>query len=53
MEIKPVRAPYTYHFWMCGMKLLRRGDGSLHPHRTSDTYRAAICCEMAAFHVYL
>jgi len=45
-----VLGAYAYHFWMGGMKPLRRGDGNQHLHRTSDTYRAAARRKMAAFH---
>jgi hypothetical protein len=48
-----VLGAYAYHFWMCGMKPLRRGDGNQHLHRTSDTYRTAIHRKMAAFHVHV
>ena len=48
-----VLGAYAYHFWMCGMKPLRRGDGDQYLHRTSDAYRAAIRRKMAAFHVHV
>src|ERR1017187_6999930 len=32
---------YAYHFWMENMKPIRRGDGSQHPHRQSESYRQA------------
>ena len=48
-----VLGAYAYHFWMCGMKPLKRGDGNQHLHRTSDAYRAAIRRKMAAFHVHV
>ena len=48
-----VLGAYAYHFWMCGMKPLKRGDGSQHLHRTSEPYRAAIQRKMAAFHVHV
>lgn len=48
-----VLGAYAYHFWMYGMKPLRRGDGDQHLHRTSDAYRAAIRRKMAAFHVHV
>jgi len=43
---------YAYHFWMLGMKPLRRGAGDQYLHRTSDEYRAAIRRKMRAYHVY-
>ena len=48
-----VLGAYAYHFWMCGMKPLKRGDGDQYLHRTSDAYRAAIRRKMAAFHVHV
>ena len=45
-----VLGAYAYHFWMSGMKPLRRGDGNQYLHRTSDAYRAATRRKMAAFH---
>ena len=33
---------YAYHFWMENMKPIRRGDGSQHPHRQSESYRQAL-----------
>jgi hypothetical protein len=44
---------YAYHFWMLGMKPLRRGAGDQYLHRTSDEYRAAIRRKMRAYHVYV
>jgi hypothetical protein len=48
-----VLGAYAYHFWMAGMKPLRRGDGDQYLHRTSQTYRAAIRRKMAAFHAHV
>ena len=48
-----VLGAYAYHFWMCGMKPLKRGGGDQYLHRTSDAYRAAIRRKMAAFHVHV
>jgi hypothetical protein len=44
---------YAYHFWMLGMKPLRRGAGDQYLHRTSDEYRAAIRRKLRAYHVYV
>ena len=44
---------YAYHFWMLGMKPLRRGTGDQYLHRTSDEYRAAIRRKLRAYHVYV
>src|ERR1019366_10377994 len=48
-----VLGAYAYHFWMCGMKPLKRGDGDQYLHRTSDASRAAIRRKMAAFHIHV
>jgi hypothetical protein len=48
-----VLGAYAYHFWMWGMKPLRRGDGNQHLHRTSDAYRAATLRKMRAFHLHV
>lgn len=44
---------YAYHFWMLGMKPLRRGTGDQYLHRTTDEYRAAIRRKLRAYHVYV
>ncbi len=44
---------YAYHFWMLGMKPLRRGAGDQYLHRTSDEYRAAIRRKLRAYHLYV
>jgi len=38
----------AYHFWMQDMKPIRRGDGSPHPHRQSESYRQAVRRKLAA-----
>ncbi|MBP8202218.1 MAG: transposase [Verrucomicrobiales bacterium] len=48
-----VLGAYAYHFWMLGMKPLRRGDGDQYLHRTSDSYRAAIRRKLRAYHVHV
>lgn len=48
-----VLGAYAYHFWMCGMKPLRRGQGDQYLHRTSDAYRAAVRRKMRAFHLHV
>ena len=48
-----VLGAYAYHFWMSGMKPLKRGDGDQHLHRTSDPYRAATRRKIAAFHAHV
>lgn len=44
---------YAYHFWMAGMKPLRRGAGDQYLHRTSDDYRAAVRRKLRAYHVHV
>ena len=44
---------YAYHFWMLGMKPLRRGGGDQYLHRTSDQYRVAIRRKLRAYHLYV
>lgn len=44
---------YAYHFWMLGMKPLRRGSGDQYLHRTSHEYRVAIRRKLRAYHVYV
>ena len=48
-----VLGAYGYHFWMKGMKPLRRGDGNQYLHHTSDAYRTAIRRKVAAYHAYV
>lgn len=48
-----VLGAHAYHFWMAGMKPIRRGTGDQYLHRTSDKYRAAIRRKIAAYHVHL
>jgi hypothetical protein len=40
---------YAYHFWMQDMNPIRRGDGSQHPHRQSETYRQHLRRKLAAY----
>lgn len=40
---------YAYHFWMQDMTPIRRGDGSQHPHRQSETYRQQVRRKLAAY----
>ena len=40
---------YGYHFWMEDMDSIRRGDGSRHPHRQSESYRQALRRKLAAY----
>ena len=44
---------YAYHFWMLGMKPLRRGAGDQYLHRASDEYRGAIRRKLRAYQVHV
>ena len=44
---------YAYHFWMAGMKPLRRGSGDQYLHRQTDAYRTAIRRKLRAYHVHV
>ena len=44
---------YAYHFWMAGMKPLRRGGGDQYLHRASDAYRAGVRKKLRAYHVHV
>jgi hypothetical protein len=44
---------YAYHFWMLGMKPLRRGGGDQYLHRATDAYRDAIRRKLRAYHMYV
>ena len=44
---------YAYHFWMAGMKPLRRGGGDQHLHMETDAYRIAIRRKLRAYHVHV
>jgi hypothetical protein len=48
-----VLGAYAYHFWMAGMKPLRRGNGDQYLHHTTDAYRAAIRRKLRAYHVHV
>lgn len=48
-----VLGTYAYHFWMAGMRPLRRGDGDQYLHHTSDAYRAAIRRKLRAYYVHV
>ena len=44
---------YAYHFWMRGMKPLRRGNGNQHLHRESQRYRDDVNTKLAAYHRFV
>jgi hypothetical protein len=48
-----VLGTYAYHFWMSGMKPLRRGQGDQYLHRTAKLYRDAIARKINAFHLHV
>jgi hypothetical protein len=48
-----VLGTYAYHFWMSGMKPLRRGQGDQYLHRTAKLYRDAIARKMNVFHLHV
>ena len=48
-----VLGAYAYHFWMKGMKPLRRGDGNQYLHRATAEYRDSVKRKLTAYHVYL
>lgn len=44
---------YGYHFWMKGMKRVRRGGGDQYLHRTDDKYRSDVRRKLRAYHIYV
>jgi len=44
---------YAYHFWMRGMKPLRRGNGNQYLHRESKRYRDNVKRKLAAYHRFV
>ncbi len=44
---------YAYHFWMIGMKPLRRRNGNQHLHRETEDYRNAVRRKLHAYHVFV
>jgi hypothetical protein len=44
---------FNYHFWMKGMKPLKRRSGNQYLHRDSDAYRRAVRRKLHAYHVFL
>lgn len=44
---------YGYHFWMKGMKRVRRGTGDQHLHRTDGEYRASVRRKLRAYHIHV
>ena len=52
-QAEHVIGAYDYHFWMMGMKPLKRRNGNQHLHRESKAYRDAIQRKMHAYHVFM
>ena len=44
---------FLYHFWMAGMKSIKRNSGNQHLHRTTAPYRDAVRRKMAAYHRHM
>ena len=44
---------YAYHFWMQGMKPLRRRHGNQYLHRESDRYRHNVLRKLDAYHRFV
>jgi len=44
---------YAYHFWMRGMKPIRRLSGNQYPHRESADYRNAVRRKLDAYHRHI
>ena len=48
-----VLGAYACHFWMAGMKPIRRGAGDQYLHRTSNDYRAGVRRKLRAYHAHV
>jgi len=44
---------FAYHFWMPGMKPIRRNSGNQHLHRASLKYRDDVRRKLHAYHVFI
>ena len=44
---------FTYHFWMAGMKPIRRNSGNQYLHRASSKYRDQVKRKIHAYHVFI
>ena len=44
---------HAYHFWMSGMKPIRRGTGDQYLHRTTSEYRHGIRRKLLAYHAHM
>lgn len=52
-QAEHVIGAYDYHFWMMGMKPLKRRNGNQYLHKESKRYRDAIRRKTHAYHVFL
>ena len=44
---------FDYHFWMKGMKPIKRKQGDQYLHRKSEAYRAKVLNKLHAYHVHI
>lgn len=44
---------WAYHFWMMGMRPIKRGSGNQYLHRHSGDYRHAVRRKLAAYHRHI
>ncbi len=44
---------WCYHFWMAGMKPLKRRSGNQHVHKETGNYRQSVRRKLAAYHCFL
>ena len=44
---------FSYHFWMAGMKPLRRKSGNQYLHKETKNYRDKVTRKIHAYHVYI
>lgn len=52
-QAEHVIGAYGYHFWMMGMKPLKRRNGNQYLHRESEAYRDAVRRKTHAYHVFM
>jgi hypothetical protein len=48
-----VLGTYAYHFWMASMHKIKRGSGTQHPHRATESYRASVHRKLGAYHRHI
>jgi len=44
---------WAYHFWMAGMRPIKRGHGDQFLHRSTEDYRRAVRRKLAAYHRHI